>query len=207
MSRLVVTIMLVSVGFASTTVIAQSKAKQRNVGLVGLLLSQKVHRELETADDTKQTLMEAARKARSEYQAADELKDQERRSKTSNAAEKLRESVAEQLDKAQRERLLEIEVQLSLNPWLILRSTVADELELTQKQRNELRTLVKATQETTQALRESITDENQKDHNRRILNKLVETREASLKLLTGDQRDAWKAAGGEPFQLPTRKSE
>ena len=114
-------------------------SRNRNVGIDRLVAHPAVHKELKLKDEQATSLKQAAEESRKEFQASQQLQDDEaRRKKNNQANKKLRGVIAETLNAEQRARLLQIELRYSSGAWILRRTEVSKMLELTKSQRQDI---------------------------------------------------------------------
>ena len=192
--------------FLTGSLAAQDAApRSRNVGIVALVSDAAVHKELKLVDSQASALRMAAAESKQGLQSVQRVEPiQERRKQRSKINRALRSVIATTLNKAQRRRLLEIEIQWTSGAWIVARPVVAALLELTPEQRRSIRELAVQSRDRNEALRAARTQANRRQTQKKTVAVLVAARQAAVKLLTDEQQEKWKQAQGEPFALPRK---
>ena len=185
------------------------------MGLLSLLRSEKIQKELEITEDQQSKLEEMGRESmdsmRENYESLQDLSEEERRSKwqkfISESQEKLQKKLGEVLQPKQFERLEQIELQLQ-GPMTFVTPKIAKALDITKEQTEKIESILEEMwgkiREAMAGIRDLSAEERREKFSemREQMQKLnKEFGDKILEVLTSDQRDKFEKMKGEKFDI------
>lgn len=196
MRRLWIAAMVVAVGVSPAW--AQPQRGQGTRGMGVLLLGQKsVQDELKLSDEQKDKIKEFSAKAIEKFQGLRDLSQEERQAKGREIAEEAQKFVKETLKPEQAKRLHQIGLQQA-GLLAFADPEVAKGLNLTDEQKDKLKTIGEDARKEMQDLRQSGASREE------MATKMREARQKNAEkaagVLTSEQKDKWKEMTGEPFK-------
>jgi len=166
-----------------------------------MLLGQKsVQEELKLSEDQVKKLQEFQTSQREKFQGLRDLSEDERRQKFQELAKESEKVVDETLKPEQKKRLKQISLQLQLRQGTRAYSSpeVASALQLTDEQKDKLKTIGEESQK---AGRELFQPGGDRDEARKKFEELrKQTQEKVMGVLTDEQKSKLKELQGEPFK-------
>jgi Spy/CpxP family protein refolding chaperone len=168
-----------------------------------MLLNQKsVQEDLKLTDDQVKKVAEAGKQMREKFGELANLEGEERAKKAQELRKESDKTVAGILTKEQTKRLQEIRRQVMfrfMGAVVLSTPEVAKELNLTDDQKKQLRTIQEEAGKELRKIREDAGD-NREEARKKIAEHMKGVNAKLMKVLTSDQQTRWKEMTGKPFK-------
>jgi flagellar motor protein MotB len=195
--RILLTLSVLLLGVSSARA-EDKKAAPPNLPLQQLLANEAVQAELKLSDEQKNTAQEIVTEAREALRGLRNLTPEERQKKQAEVRAKVEERIAKALKDSQAKRFRQIDLQ-QRGPLALAAKKIADEMELTEDQRKELREITQKIAQDVAKLREGGT--RGVELVEKVVQLRVEASEKVVKMLTDAQKKTWKKLIGEAFDV------
>lgn len=196
--RILLTLSFLLLGVSSARAEDKKTTAPPNLALQQLLAHEAVQAELKLNDEQKKAVEEIVTEAREAQRGLRNLQGEERQKKQAELRAKIEERMAKALKDVQVKRFRQIDMQ-QRGPLVLAQRKIADELELTDDQRKELREISQKVTQDVAKLREGGTRGAELAEKSGAIR--LEATEKVVKLLTDAQKKNWKKLVGEPFDV------